>query len=66
MEGGKDVVRLGKHEEGDEQPLKGNFKSQATKNDIISRTWTPADKEEFKDIWIKRDVDEEEETKYRN
>lgn len=56
----EEVFRLGKYEEGKARPMKIKFKSQAAATKVLERTWTLAQTERYKDVWIRKDLNEEE------
>jgi len=56
----EEVSRLGRYEEGGMRPMKVKFRSQVKACEILSRSWKLAQREEYKKIWIKRDMNEEE------
>jgi hypothetical protein len=59
-----DVVgRIGKYKEGGQRPMKIKFKSQAQAEEVLARSWKLAKVEEYKNIWIKKDMSEEERAK---
>ena len=59
----KEIVRIGKYSEGGQRPLKIKFRSQSTAEEIIGRSWKLAGKDAYKNIWIKKDMTEEERAK---
>ena len=52
--------RVGKYEENKVRPIKIKFVSQSQVEEIINGTWRLGGKDEFKGVWINRDLDEEE------
>ena len=59
------VHRIGKYKEGASRPIKVIMKTQTAVDHIIRRTGKLAEKEDFKNIWIKRDMSEDERMKER-
>ena len=59
----EEVVRIGKYNEGGQRPMKIRFKSQSTAEEILGRSWRLANKDAYKNIWIKKDMTEEERAK---
>ena len=58
-----EVHRIGRYREGVARPIKVVMKSQTAVEQIIMRTGKLAVNKDFKDIWIKRDMNEEERVK---
>jgi len=56
----EEVSRLGRYEEGGTRPMKVKFRSQIKASEILSRSWKLAQREEYKKIWIRKDLNEEE------
>jgi len=56
----EEVSRLGRYKEGGMRPMKVKFRSQVKACEILSRSWKLAQREEYKKIWIKKDMNEEE------
>ena len=56
----EEVYRIGRYTEGGKRPLKIKMRSQVSVEEILARTGKLADKEEFKGVWIKRDMNLEE------
>ena len=59
----EEVHRLGKYTEGGARPLKLKFRVQTTASEVISHTWRLTKVEQYKNVRIKRDVNEEERSK---
>ena len=59
----EEVVRIGKYTEGGQRPLKVKFRSQVAAEEIIAGAWKLSKKEETKNVWIRRDLNEEERAK---
>ena len=59
----KVVVRIGKYNEGGHRPMKIKFRSQSTAEEVTARSWKPANKDSYKNIWIKKGMTEEERAK---
>lgn len=58
-----EVYRLGKYNEGTDRPLKIKFRTQVAATKVLDKTWKLAQSEEYKDVWIREDLNEEERTK---
>ncbi len=56
----EDVMRVGKYIQGKSRPIKIQFKSKRTVEDILTVTWKLSKMEELKHIVIRRDLDKEE------
>ena len=56
----EEVHRLGKYKEGGVRPLKVKFRAQITAMEVISYAWKLDKIDEYKNIWIKMDMNEEE------
>ena len=56
----EEVFRLGKYKEGGKRPLKVRMRSQVATEGILARTGKLAEREEYKNVWIKRDMNVEE------
>ena len=56
----EEVHRLGKYSEEGIRPLKVKFRAQSTATEIISYAWKLDKVEQYKKVWIKRDMNEEE------
>ena len=61
----EEYFRLGKYEEGKERPLRIKFATQAQAEEVIRGSWKLAKKEEYKRVWINRDLDEAERRKQK-
>ena len=61
----KETHRIGKYNEGNTRPLKVRMRSQLAVEEITARANRLAQTEEYKDIWIKRDMNLEERQKER-
>lgn len=59
----EEVTRISKYAEGGQRPLKVTFKAQITAEELLARSWGLSKKEEYKNIWIKRDMNMEENIK---
>ena len=57
--------RIGKFEEQRDRPLKIKFATQVQAEEVLSGSWRLSGKEEFKNVWINRDLDEEERNKVK-
>ena len=57
--------RVGKYNEQKSRPLKVKFVSQTQAEEVLNGSWRLAGKEEYKAIWINKDLDEEERLKTR-
>ena len=56
----EEVFRLGKYVEGGARPLKIRFRSQNTVEELLWRTGRLSKEEELKNLWLRRDINEEE------
>ena len=56
----EEVFRLGKYVEGGARPLKIRFRSQNTVEELLWRTSKFSKEEELKNLWLRRDLNEEE------
>ena len=61
----EEVHRIGRYSEGGMRPLKVRMRSQVAVEEIMARTGKLAENTEYKDIWIKRDMNLEEREKER-
>ena len=61
----EEIHRIGKYNEGGTRPLKVRMRSQVAVDEIMARTGKLAENDEYKDIWIKRDMNLEEREKER-
>ena len=61
----EETYRIGKYTEGGKRPLKVRMRSQVTVEEILAKTGKLAQRMEYKDIWIKRDMNLEERDKER-
>ena len=52
--------RIGKFEEKKDRPLKIKFATQVQAEEVLNGAWKLAGVEEFKKVWINKDLDEEE------
>ena len=57
--------RIGKFEEQRDRPLKIKFATQVQAEEVLSGSWRLSGKEEFKNVWINKDLDEEERNKVK-
>ena len=60
-----DMMHLGKYIEGRHRPIKLKLKSQAAAEWILSRSWLPSGTEEYKQTFIRRNMNIEERDKLR-
>ncbi|MPC27870.1 hypothetical protein E2C01_021058 [Portunus trituberculatus] len=56
----EEVIRLESFSEGEKRPMKVRMRSQVVMEEIMTRKGKLADDTEFKDIWMKRDMNLEE------
>lgn len=56
----EEVYRLGPFKQGENRPLKVKFRSQAEAEELLYRAGRLSKMDEYKDIWLKRDLTEEE------
>ena len=61
----EEFCRLGKFEENRDRPLKIKFATQIQAEEVVNGAWKLARKDEWKKVWINRDLDEEERIKQR-
>ncbi|MPD06984.1 hypothetical protein E2C01_102823 [Portunus trituberculatus] len=57
--------RIGKFEEQKERPLKIKFTTQVQAVVVLSGSWKLAGNDEFKNVWINKDLDEDERTRVK-
>ena len=50
------VYRIGKYKEGDKRPIKVKMRQQVVIEEILARTGKLAENHDYKNIWIKRDM----------
>ena len=62
----EEVHRVGKYEDGGQRPLKVRFRSQVSAEEVLSGAWRLAKCQEYKEVWVKRDMNNEEREKIRN
>ena len=55
-----EVQRIGKYTEGGKRPIRIKFKSQTAAMEVLQRTGKLKDIEQFKSVWIKKDLNEKE------
>ena len=51
-----EIQRLGRYTEGGKRPIRIKFKSQTAATDVLQRTGKLKEIEEYKEVWIKRDL----------
>ena len=56
----EEVHRVGKYQEGKDRPLKVRFSTQVGTEEVLAGAWRLAKTEEYKEVWIKKDMNEEE------
>ncbi len=56
----EELRRLGKYEEGKVRPMRIKFKNQVAATRVLERTWRLAQKEKYREVWIRKDLNEEE------
>ena len=61
----EEFFRIGKFEENKYRPLKIKFATQAMAEEVVSGSWRLAGKEDLKEVWINRDLDEGERQKVK-
>ena len=61
----EEYYRIGKFEENKNRPLKIKFATQLQAEEVVNGAWKLAKKNEWKKVWINRDLDEEERIKQR-
>ena len=59
----EEVIRLGKFEEGKQRPMRIKLKLQTTAEHALARSWRLATSEEYKKVWVRQDLNEEERAK---
>ncbi|MPC42382.1 hypothetical protein E2C01_036003 [Portunus trituberculatus] len=59
----EEVSRIGRYEEGKSRPMRIKFKSQAPAEEVLNGSWRLGKQEDYKDIWIRRDMNAEERNK---
>ena len=59
----EEIHRIGKYIEGGKRPIKVKMTSQMKMEEILARTGKLAEHQEYKDIWIKREMNLEERDK---
>ena len=57
--------RLGKYEENKDRPIKIKFATQVMAEEVLNGAWKLARKEEYKKVWINRDLDGDEREKLK-
>merc|ERR1711980_80522 len=57
------VTRIGKFEEGKQRPMRIRLRSQVAAERVLARSWRLASKEEYKKVWVRRDLNEDERAK---
>lgn len=62
----EEAYRIGKYSEGGKKPLKVRMRSQVAVEEILARIGKLAESSEYKNIWVKRDMDLEEQEKERD
>ncbi len=60
----EEIHRAGKYQEGQERPLKVRFRSQVSAEEVLAGAWKYARTHDFKNIWMKRDMDMDEREKH--
>ena len=61
----EDIFRIGKFEENKNRPVRIKFATQSMAEEILYGSWRLAGKEELKNVWINKDLDEGERLKVR-
>ena len=59
----EEVVRLGKYEEGKQRPMRIRMRSQVVAEQVLAGSWRLAKREEYKKVWVRPDLNEEERAK---
>ena len=59
----EEVTRIGKFEEGKQRPMRIRLRSQVTAERVLAGSWRLASKEEYKKVWVRRDLNEDERAK---
>ena len=57
------MFRLGKYVEGKSRPMKIRLRSQASAEEVMAGSWRLAGKDEYKRVWLRNDLNEEERAK---
>ena len=60
-----EVRRLGRYVQGGARPIKIRFKSQVAAEELVCRAGRFSKSEAYKNVWLKRDLDEEERNKMK-
>ena len=55
-----EIKRMGKYTEGGKRPVRIKFKSQTTATEVLNRTGKLNEREEYKTVWIQKDLNKEE------
>ncbi len=58
-----EVYRIGKYDQGKSRPLKIKLKSQTAAEETLANAWKLAKSNEFKQVWIRKELNEEERKK---
>ena len=61
----EEQYRIGKYEENKNRPIKLKFATQALAEEVIRGAWRLSKKDEYKGVWINRDLDEVERVKQK-
>lgn len=61
----EEVQRMGKYQEGGQRPLRVRFRSQNSAEEVLAGAWRLSKCEDHKDVWIKRDMNNEERERTR-
>ncbi len=59
----EEVYRIGKYDQGKSRPLKVKLKSQTAAEETLANGWKLAKSNEFKQVWIRREMNGEERKK---
>ncbi len=59
----EEVYRIGKYDQGKSRPLKIKLKSQTAGEETLVNVWKLAKSNKFKQVWIRREMNEEERKK---
>ncbi len=62
----EEVFRLGKYEEGAQQPIKIRFKSQSAAEAVVGKARKLSKTEAFKNVWVRKDRSVEERNMIRD
>ena len=54
---------VGKFEEGKQRPMRIRLRSQVAAERVLAGSWRLASKEEYKKVWVRRDLNEDERAK---